>query len=39
MRNVPRIKDVETMLALLERLGVKVEWREEHVVALRAREP
>ena len=36
VRNVPRIGDVETMLALLERLGVKVEWREEHVVALRA---
>ena len=36
VRNVPRIKDVDTMLALLERLGVSVEWREEHVVALRA---
>jgi UDP-N-acetylglucosamine 1-carboxyvinyltransferase len=36
VRNVPRIKDVDTMLALLERLGVKVEWREEHVVALKA---
>ena len=36
VRNVPRIKDVETMLALLERLGVKVEWREDHVVALKA---
>ena len=36
VRNVPRIKDVETMLALLEHLGVKVEWREEHVVALKA---
>jgi UDP-N-acetylglucosamine 1-carboxyvinyltransferase len=36
VRNVPRIKDVETMLALLEHLGVRVEWREDHVVALRA---
>ena len=36
VRNVPRIGDVETMLSLLERLGVKVEWRDEHVVALRA---
>ena len=38
LRNVPRIRDVEAMLALLARLGVKVEWREENVVALRADE-
>jgi UDP-N-acetylglucosamine 1-carboxyvinyltransferase len=36
VRNVPRIRDVETMLAVLERLGVEVDWREDHVVALRA---
>ncbi len=36
VRNVPRIGDVETMLALLERLGVGLEWREDHVVALKA---
>jgi UDP-N-acetylglucosamine 1-carboxyvinyltransferase len=36
VRNVPRIKDVDAMLALLERLGVQVEWRDDHVVALRA---
>ena len=36
VRNVPRIGDVDTMVALLERLGVRVEWREEHVVSLRA---
>ena len=36
LRNVPRIRDVEAMLELLERLGVKVEWREDNVVALRA---
>src|SRR3954451_11528119 len=32
--NVPRIQDVLTMIALLERLGVSVEWRTEHEVAL-----
>jgi UDP-N-acetylglucosamine 1-carboxyvinyltransferase len=36
VRNVPRIRDVETMLGLLAGLGVRVEWREENVVALRA---
>ena len=36
VRNVPRIGDVDTMLALLERLGVRVDWREEHVVSLKA---
>ena len=34
--NVPRILDVDAMLALLEDLGVKVLWRDEHEVALRA---
>ena len=34
--NVPRILDVDAMLALLEDLGVKVIWRDEHEVALRA---
>ncbi|HEX8206626.1 MAG TPA: UDP-N-acetylglucosamine 1-carboxyvinyltransferase [Solirubrobacteraceae bacterium] len=32
--NVPRIRDVETMLELLERIGVRVEWRDDHEVAL-----
>src|SRR5207248_11421411 len=36
VRNVPRIRDVEAMLGLLEGLGVKVRWREDNVVALRA---
>jgi UDP-N-acetylglucosamine 1-carboxyvinyltransferase len=36
VRNVPRIRDVETMLEILERLGVAVEWRDEHEVALNA---
>src|SRR4051794_33858373 len=34
LRNIPRIRDVEAMLALLEHLGVDVEWRDENVVAL-----
>ena len=34
--NVPRIRDVESMLALLEDLGVSVIWRDDHEVALRA---
>ena len=32
--NVPRIRDVESMLALLEDLGVAVTWRDDHEVAL-----
>jgi UDP-N-acetylglucosamine 1-carboxyvinyltransferase len=36
VRNVPRIRDVEAMLGLLEGLGVKVRWREENAVALKA---
>jgi UDP-N-acetylglucosamine 1-carboxyvinyltransferase len=34
VRNVPRIRDVESMLEILEGLGVTVEWRDEHGVAL-----
>jgi UDP-N-acetylglucosamine 1-carboxyvinyltransferase len=34
--NVPKIRDVEAMLVLLERLGVKVEWRGENEVSLQA---
>jgi UDP-N-acetylglucosamine 1-carboxyvinyltransferase len=34
LRNVPRIRDVETMLKLLAQLGVSVNWRDENVVAL-----
>src|SRR3954466_7854572 len=36
LRNVPRIRDVEAMLDLLTRLGVKVDWREENTVSLQA---
>jgi UDP-N-acetylglucosamine 1-carboxyvinyltransferase len=38
LRNIPRIRDVEAMLELLRRLDVKVEWRDENVVALMADE-
>src|SRR4051794_10655778 len=34
VRNVPRIRDVEAMLELLEHLGATVEWRGEHEVAI-----
>ena len=36
LRNIPRIRDVEAMLELLAKLGVKVEWRGDSVVALDA---
>jgi UDP-N-acetylglucosamine 1-carboxyvinyltransferase len=36
VRNVPRIRDVESMLGLLERLGVKVAWTDENEVKLQA---
>ena len=36
VRNVPRIRDVEAMLSILEGLGVRVEWRSDHEVALLA---
>src|SRR3954453_8627332 len=38
VRNVPRIRDVEAMLRILEGLGVRAEWRSEHEVALCAAE-
>src|SRR3954469_16178489 len=34
LRNIPRIRDVQAMVDLLEHLGVDVEWREENTVAL-----
>src|SRR2546427_12100688 len=34
--NVPRIRDVDAMLALLENLGVSVVWRGDHQLSLRA---
>jgi UDP-N-acetylglucosamine 1-carboxyvinyltransferase len=36
LRNIPRISDVEAMLELLRLLDVKVEWRDDNVVALQA---
>ncbi len=36
VRNVPRIRDVDAMLGLLEGLGVKVEWAEDNAVSLQA---
>jgi UDP-N-acetylglucosamine 1-carboxyvinyltransferase len=36
LANVPRIRDTEAMLALLEALGVSVEWIEDNTVALQA---
>ena len=36
LRNIPRIKDVEAMIGLLEGMGVRAEWREDNVVALNA---
>jgi UDP-N-acetylglucosamine 1-carboxyvinyltransferase len=34
LRNIPRIRDVEAMIELLEHLGVDVDWRDDNVVAL-----
>jgi UDP-N-acetylglucosamine 1-carboxyvinyltransferase len=37
LENVPRIRDVETMLALLVSLGVTATWEDEHTLALDGR--
>ncbi len=36
LRNVPRIRDTETQISLLELLGVKVEWTADNELTLRA---
>ena len=36
LTNVPRIRDVESQVTLLEQLGVKVEWTGENALVLRA---
>ena len=36
LRNVPRIRDTETQVQLLEGLGVGVEWLSDHEIRLRA---
>ncbi|HZP44508.1 MAG TPA: UDP-N-acetylglucosamine 1-carboxyvinyltransferase [Candidatus Binataceae bacterium] len=38
VHNVPRLRDVHTALGLLEGLGVKIQWIDEHSVQLHARE-
>ena len=39
LHNVPRIRDTEAQIALLENLGVQVEWIAENSVSLRAGNP
>lgn len=36
LENVPRIRDVETLLSILESLGATVEWEEANTVAIQA---
>ncbi|MGI8633642.1 MAG: UDP-N-acetylglucosamine 1-carboxyvinyltransferase [Solirubrobacterales bacterium] len=36
LRNVPRIRDVDAMVSLLEGLGVETEWQSGHSIRLRA---
>jgi UDP-N-acetylglucosamine 1-carboxyvinyltransferase len=36
VRNLPRIRDVAAMLEILEELGVRVQWLDEHSVVLNA---
>ena len=36
LHNVPRIRDVDAMLAMLADLGVKTEWRDDNTVSLQA---
>jgi UDP-N-acetylglucosamine 1-carboxyvinyltransferase len=38
VRNVPRIRDVDAMLSILQAIGVKVSWREANEVALCAKD-
>jgi UDP-N-acetylglucosamine 1-carboxyvinyltransferase len=38
LRNIPRIRDVEAMVGLLQGMGVRAEWLEENVVSLCARD-
>src|SRR5947208_332641 len=38
LRNVPQIRDVEAMLELLRRLGVRTTWLEDNVISLQADE-
>lgn len=38
LKNVPRIKDVETMLAIMADIGVDVEWSGDHELTVQARD-
>lgn len=38
LRNIPRLKDVETMISVLQQLGVEAEWLAEDVLKLQTRE-
>lgn len=38
LRNIPRLKDVETMVAVLQQLGVEAEWLEDDVLRLQTKE-
>lgn len=38
LRNIPRLKDVETMIAVLQQLGVEAEWLESDVLRLQTKE-
>ena len=37
LKNVPRIKDVKSMLAIMANIGVDIEWSGEHEVTVQAR--
>jgi len=37
LKNVPRIKDVETMLAIMADIGVDIEWSGDHEVTVQAK--
>lgn len=38
LKNVPRIKDVETMLAIMADIGVDIEWSGDHEVTVQAKD-
>ncbi|NLP32641.1 MAG: UDP-N-acetylglucosamine 1-carboxyvinyltransferase [Oligella ureolytica] len=38
LRNIPRLKDVETMVAVLQQLGVEAEWLDDDVLRLQTKE-
>jgi len=38
LKNVPRIKDVETMLAIMADIGVDIEWSGDHELTVQAKD-